>query len=252
MSEEIIRFQELAHNAWLAKDNILYKGWILRQSEGVTRRANSVLTVRYFGNDVQGDIESVETLYESRNLPIIFQIASYYQPENLIEILQSLKYKSEAETLVMSRSLNEHTSLEIDSKIDYITEVGVTDEWFNTLKFLSNSTLERIEGIKRIVSRNHLGKVVCYAKNNDSAVGTVLGIVQGQSMGIYNLIVSREYRRQGIGKNIMIKTINWAKDNKIKEIYLAVEKENISAISLYEKLGFSKKFNYKYYLKKSN
>ncbi|MCE7741478.1 MAG: GNAT family N-acetyltransferase [Candidatus Heimdallarchaeota archaeon] len=249
MKDDTIFLQEAVHKAWVAKDNVLYKGWILRLSEGITKRANSVLTLRYFGDNVAADIENVETIYRSRDLPVIFQIADYHQPENIMGILESLGYHPCDETIVMNRNLKEFKITKWDSKISYTTEVGVADYWFETLERLSTSSSTRILGIRSIVDRCTFGKITCYAQENKEIIGTVLGIIEADNLGIYNLIVNPDRRREGIGEKIMLKVMNWAQENGIKSIYLAVEKSNLEALALYRKLGFDKKYCYRYYEK---
>ncbi|MHA1200816.1 MAG: GNAT family N-acetyltransferase [Candidatus Heimdallarchaeaceae archaeon] len=247
MKEDAIFLQEAVQKAWAAKDNVLYKGWILRLSEGITKRANSVLTLRYFGDNVSADIESVETIYRSRDLPVIFQIADYHQPENLIAILESLEYHPYDETIVMNRKLGDFQSTEGDSKIDYTTEVGVADYWFEVLERLSNSSSARTAGIRNIVNRSTFGKVTCYARESEEIIGTVLGIIEDNNIGIYNLIVDPNRRREGIGEKITLKIMLWAKNNGIDKVYLSVEKSNLGALALYKKLGYEEKYRYRYY-----
>lgn len=249
MEKEIIHFQELAHNAWTAKDNVLFKGWILRFSEGVTRRANSVLTLRYLGNDVESDVKNVEELYTSRSLPTIFQVADYFEPNKLVEVLESQRYEKQGETIVMSKSIKNHHEKKHNTPLQYTTELEVQDDWFHTFAKLSLSSSDKVLGIKKIVGRITLGKIICYAKEGTDTLGTVLGIINNDSIGIYNLIVHQKRRREGIGENIMLKVMNWSKKNNIHTMYLAVEKENKGAIALYTKLGFKEKFGYRYFVK---
>lgn len=249
MENKIIFFQETIHKAWTAEDSVLYKGWILRLSEGVTRRANSILPLRYFGENLIEDIKNVETIYESRNLPITFQVADYYQPEILVETLLSLGYESIDETIVMSRNLEDWRSTQKESLTSYITHLDVDNFWYENLEKLSQHPHDRTIGLKKIIERSPYGKVICYAEKEERVVGTVLGIIEDNIIGIYNLIVDKNYRREGIGTNIMIKTLNWAKNNGIKTAYLAVEKENRSAYNLYVNLGFTCIYSYKYFVK---
>lgn len=252
MEKKIIHFQELAHNAWVAKDNVLFKGWILRFSEGVTRRANSVLTLRYLGNDVESDVKNVEELYTSRNLPTIFQIADHFEPKRLVEVLESQSYEKQGETVVMTKSIKKRHEKELNTPLQYTTELEVQDDWFHSFAKLSLSSSEKVLGLKKIIGRITLGKIICYAKEGTDTLGTVLGIIDGDSIGIYNLIVHPERRRESIGENIMLKIVNWSMKNNIHTMYLAVEKENEGAIALYTKLGFKEKFGYRYFVKQFN
>jgi len=66
-------------------------------------------------------------------------------------------------------------------------------------------------------------------------------------MQIANIAVSKEYRRQGIGEKLLNYILALAQESKCQEISLDVRKSNISALKLYEKLGFEKKGRRKNY-----
>ena len=62
-------------------------------------------------------------------------------------------------------------------------------------------------------------------------------LTEGQLM---NIAVKEEYRRQGIAEKMFDSLLEYAKENDIELITLEVRKENIPAISFYEKIGFEK------------
>ena len=67
----------------------------------------------------------------------------------------------------------------------------------------------------------------------DIAHGGFLGQIQ-------NLIVAKEYRGQGIGKRLVKKAIDFAKEMGFKELHVWTKFDNVKAISLYEKMGFKR------------
>lgn len=77
------------------------------------------------------------------------------------------------------------------------------------------------------------------AVDNDRVVGyvgsqTVLGWAD-----MMNLAVTPDYRRMGIGENLVSKLIERLKEEKTTCLTLEVRVSNVSAIRLYNKLGFS-------------
>jgi len=54
----------------------------------------------------------------------------------------------------------------------------------------------------------------------------------------YALLVSDKYQHQGIGKELMMRILAIAKDEKIGIIYGFVLEENVEMIALAERLGF--------------
>jgi len=58
-------------------------------------------------------------------------------------------------------------------------------------------------------------------------------------VGVLGIGILPEYRGRGLGKKLLAKTINHAKDiNKLEKIELVVFESNINAIKLYKEFGF--------------
>ncbi len=55
---------------------------------------------------------------------------------------------------------------------------------------------------------------------------------------IMNIVVKKYYRKKGIGKYLLENLISYAKDLQIDTLNLEVNENNITAISLYNRLGF--------------
>ena len=60
--------------------------------------------------------------------------------------------------------------------------------------------------------------------------------------------VLEQHRGNGIGKALMLEGINGVVDRKCDEIYLEVRTSNLSAVKMYEKLGFQIKSRLRTYL----
>ena len=57
---------------------------------------------------------------------------------------------------------------------------------------------------------------------------------------IFTIAVDENYRRRGIGEELLSHLIDLGKKNKASEIWLEVSVKNTNAINLYEKFGFKK------------
>ncbi len=72
--------------------------------------------------------------------------------------------------------------------------------------------------------------------------GVIVGYVGSEavldSADIMNIAVAPEYRRQGIAQKLTDALIDHLKTKGIKSLLLEVRVSNLSAIALYEKLGF--------------
>ena len=67
-----------------------------------------------------------------------------------------------------------------------------------------------------------------------------------------SITVLKEFWGKGIGSTLMSMLIDFAREKKIKSIYLEVRGDNLRAISLYRKFGFEKIGEYKDFFKIKN
>lgn len=69
---------------------------------------------------------------------------------------------------------------------------------------------------------------------------------------IMNIVTKKTYRQKGIGTILFNNLISICKELKIKTLFLEVNEDNLPAISLYKKLGFSQISLRKNYYKDKN
>lgn len=74
--------------------------------------------------------------------------------------------------------------------------------------------------------------------------GEVVGYVGAETVldecNIGNIVVDKDFRGRGYATVIMDILLNNLKDRGIKKVFLEVESDNVPAISLYEKHGFTR------------
>ncbi len=75
--------EELSMGAWPALETFVSDGWVLRFSEGYTRRANSVHPLSRGTRRLATKIEEAERLYRERGLTPIFKLTPDSQPPGL-------------------------------------------------------------------------------------------------------------------------------------------------------------------------
>ncbi|MCA0993383.1 GNAT family N-acetyltransferase [Pseudalkalibacillus hwajinpoensis] len=82
------------------------------------------------------------------------------------------------------------------------------------------------------------GMDVFLAEWNQSVVGKVHIELQNGVGGIYGLGVLPEYRRQGFGREILMKAVKELRDKQAQQILLQVAVKNKNALKLYRSCGF--------------
>lgn len=95
-----------------------------------------------------------------------------------------------------------------------------------------------------------LENVICYvAKNDDKVLGFVLLEETPYDFDILEIVVDQELRGRGIGTMLLKRVLDYAKLTHKEKATLEVASDNMPAISLYEKAGFSQIAERKNYYK---
>jgi hypothetical protein len=71
------RIEEASLNNWPALRQMLFDGWVMRFSNGYTRRANSITPLYPSLLPAQEKIVACENLYREKQLPTIFRFLSF-------------------------------------------------------------------------------------------------------------------------------------------------------------------------------
>ena len=100
-----------------------------------------------------------------------------------------------------------------------------------------------LEGLRPLLRENHHG-VVLVAQEEDIIAYSVLtwgwGIESGgQEALVDEMFVRSDFRNQGLGEKLLRKTLERAKEQGVKVVFLETEKENPKSRDLYKRIGFS-------------
>ena len=88
-----------------------------------------------------------------------------------------------------------------------------------------------------------------FAKVNNEIVGITSCVYDKEIYGIYGLAVKKDFRRKGIGKEIIKQQLQMCKDKKLKLAFLQTE-EGYYPADTYRKLGFKDVCIEYYYIKR--
>src|ERR1700710_456562 len=94
-----IRLERAHVHAWPALQTANIDSWLWRASGGGSRRANSVSTIDFTGNDPDRAIDEVESRYRTRGAPACFQTFDETNPPGLADRLQQQGYQQSEPTI---------------------------------------------------------------------------------------------------------------------------------------------------------
>ena len=242
-NEKLIRrLEEISMNSWPSLKNEIYDGWVLRYSNGYTKRANSVIPLYKSSLPIIEKIEMCREKYCSMNLPLIFKITELNS--DVEEVLDNYKFRKIDISIVKMINVN-NIQNQIDNNITMSNKLD--DEWTDAYFQFSNlqekeKQLTSIEMLNRIPG----SLITSIMKMNQKVLGVGLGIINTNHLGLFDIIVDEKYRRNGYGKEIVLSLLSEAKRRKINTAYLQVVENNLAANSIYEKIGFKDVYRYWY------
>lgn len=150
----------------------------------------------------------------------------------------------------MKKNLIKECSLEDIEKVKLISEKTFYETFSNdnTKEDMENYLKENFsyEQVEREIKDNYSKfyivendeEVVAYMKLNFDKAQTEKD--HYNTIEVQRIYVLQEYKGKQIGKKLMQKAIEIAKDKNLNYIWLGVWEHNINAIKFYEKLGFKK------------
>jgi N-acetylglutamate synthase len=140
------RVEEACLNAWPALREVVFGGWMLRFSDGLTRRANSANALSPAAT--LPDPRDCEALYRRLRQPTIFRVLSLLDP-SLDEQLEALGYATEGESCVLYGELGEIAAA-ADSEVRLRTRPS--PQWFAAMAALQGHAGEQARSYRRIVA----------------------------------------------------------------------------------------------------
>lgn len=239
----IQRIEEAALNAWPARQQLFLDGWILRFSEGYTKRANSITPLYPAALDMEQKIRLCEQLYPAQGLPPIFRVTSLADSTQLDQRLGRRGYTILDRTWVLGLDLADWHAVTSQA----MKEVSLED-WLGSFHNLHGGEAENLPGHRAILQRILFPHLRAVAFLDGEPVCCGLGVLDGECFGIFDLITSPNQRGKGFATRLMQDMLNWGVHSGARYAYLQVVENNIPARRLYQRLGFQEVYPYWYRL----
>lgn len=236
------RIEEASFNAWPALRHVFYDGWLLRFSDGYTKRTNSVNVLGPSVLHAAEKIPGCEAHYRRQGLPTIFRLTSLSAPPGLDELLAERGYLHEDPSLVLNRQLGEAT----DAGSEVPIEEVVREEWIEHFIRLSGYGARTLQTLTRMLDKIAGEIVTVVVRDGREVVACGRGAPAGTLFGLFDLVVAPEARRKGHGRRLIEGMYRLARRRGCAESYLQVTESNMPALNLYWALGFEELYRYWY------
>ncbi len=236
------RVEETCLNAWPALREVLLDGWVLRFSEGLTRRSNSANPLRPVSHT---DLRTCEVLYRRLGLPTIFRVLSLIDPR-VDERLAEAGYTGEGESCVLYAAIDDIAAAR-DPDVKLLDQP--TPEWFDAMAALQNHSSEQAATYRRIVGQLAIPAAFAALSDEGGTAALAYGALHNSCLCYESVITDRRRRRQGWGRRIVNALTAWARDEGAVGACLEVEAHNAPARALYDAIGLKREL-YRYHYRR--
>ena len=139
-------------------------------------------------------------------------------------------------------SLNIEIKKISEDEIPILSELAtsILREHFDPIigKAQNDYMLEKFQSISAIKEQFKKGYLYYWVKFENKNIGFLAFYPVENKLYLSKFYLLKEYRGKKISRKMLEFLVNYAKDKKLKSIYLNVNKHNDSAVNVYKHLGF--------------
>lgn len=267
MDPRIKKIEDLSLNAWPSHQIEYYDGWLLRFSYFYTHRTNCVEQLGPSTIPADEKIRHVEDTYRRWGTPSIFKISPLVDPA-FDELLASRHYQIEHsnDNMILDFDNDDipaaagiNSGFAADTAVDTLQSVNdsaparklhdglrletgmfIPPAWIEALFALKGTTNVMHRQVVPSMYQAIPKETICVdIRDRDKRIiGTGLGILDRDYVGVYAIHVHPDFRRKHLGKIIVSTILSEGRRRGACHAYLQVVCGNEPAASLYRSLGF--------------
>jgi len=239
--DALVALEDVSARAWPALHQARLGGWRLNASTGHTGRANTCWALEAADRPLAEALAAVEVWYAGHGLPTRFKtVDGAPHPAGIEDFLRAEGFSPNTETRVMTGP--------VGGTNDGVILEAEPDAAFQGLLF---ETLyrDRADAEERLATLRRIAQPVRFARIEQDGRAIAVGAVavDGDWAGVSVMRTSPEHRRQGLAGRIISALLGFAAEQCASRSYLQVEVNNETAVALYEKLGFTTAYQYRYW-----
>lgn len=225
--------------AWRPRETVAIGPWTARLDDGVTRRANSVLT---HGNGTDSDDAGLDHLltrslevYARRGLTPWLQLTGATWPPRLRERLAARGWATGIDrTLLLAGPLPPAGPTEDVSLTSHASE-----EWLATWCAVEPRRTARERAVVAALLARLEHAVFAQVADAGTMVGTALGVLVEETLVLECIATTAAARRRRVATRAVAAIAEWASERGARRTLLAVQERNVTAGGLYEALGLA-------------
>jgi GNAT superfamily N-acetyltransferase len=238
------RVEAVCFNAFPSLKQAILDGWLLRFSNGVSRRANSANPMRPDCARTSAVIEQIEALYRGQGQPTIFRVPSFVPA--IDEPLAARGYRSEGETCVLYGAMD-GVAAAADPAVELSPQPDA--EWLTAMARLQRHTDAHHRVYRHIVQAIALPAAFAGLRIDGHLAALAYGTVGDGLLCYESVITDPGRRRQGLAWRIIASLAAWGRDQGAHGVCLQVEASNAPGRALYDRFGLKTEL-YRYHYRR--
>lgn len=237
----VTQLEEISRNAWPALRQAERDGWLLRQAQGHTKRANSVHALHPGSQPLGDKVAWAEAIYARTGLATVFRLTPL-SPDTLEDELVARGY-----TLV-EPSLVQVT--EMEAGWSYAPDVILTDlddpTWLSAFAQADGLSAARQVTLGAMLSAIVPSAKLARIEQHGEAIAFGMAVAERGYVSFYDMLTKGDHRRRGHGRRILESLLAWGRDQGATRGALQVVEANARARALYASFGFTSVYGYRY------
>lgn len=239
--DEVRRLEHLAFAGWPALRTVDVAGWRLRFAGGYTKRANSINALSPEAQPGSEIVEHLESEVRRRGGSPVWRL-SPLAPPAIDERLAARGYRTIERSLMQRAALDERFAHAPEVRIDPAPDAV----WLATFAAASPVAERHRDTMRRLLAAMPAPTGFARIARDGSVLATAIGVVQGDHMGLFDVLVMPAGRRQGLARRLTESLYAWARTQGARFAYLQVVATNDAALPLYAAQGFRPVYDYIY------
>jgi N-acetylglutamate synthase len=235
------RLEELAFRGWPALETRDRAGWRLRFADGYTKRANSINALGQHAQIDLSALQSLEAAYRARNHAPVWRLTPLAPPA-VDGILSTRGYRTIERSLLQVCPLHAGFAAAPEVRI----HAEPTPAWIEAFCTHSPVRPEHRDTMRRMLAAIAAPAGFAFVEAAGRPLAMAIGAVEGDHMGLFDVLVMPEARRRGLARKITESLYAWAWGHGARFAYLQVVATNEAAMPLYAAQGFRTAYAYEY------
>ncbi|QLP96842.1 MAG: GNAT family N-acetyltransferase [Rhodoblastus sp.] len=234
--------EERCLNAWPALRTLAVDGWIVRLSDGHTRRANSATPLYRSAGPLGARIDLVEAVFRAAGLTPVVRVTPLAGADVAPELARrgwaeddpSGGFFAPAPPPVWSARTK--ARLRLDDRL--------SEDWLAPRCAVMATASAARPALRRMLPLIALPHVYATLLLDEAPVAFGLAVAERGMVGLYDLVVDPAARGQGLGRALVEALWRWGVARGAGAAYLQVRVSNVAARALYASLGLREVYRY--------